>query len=160
MGQVRVNEKRKATTREAKARAPVAWKQPSALDAPPPREGMRQRWVATSILGDDISHHVMKKTREGWTPRPADTIPDDFPVPTMDHGSWKGCIGVEGLILCEMPLELVAQRTAHYKGKTDDQESFTETDLSSANTGAGGMELGGKVERSTSRGPGRQPQED
>ena len=90
------------------------WSPPSMLEAPPAREGMRQRWVSTQILGQDIPHHTMKRFREGWSPRPADTIPKDFPVPTIAQGQWAGHIGIEGMILCEMPETKVASRISLY----------------------------------------------
>ena len=159
MGQVRLNESRDETTREASAHATAEWKPPSTLEAPPPRDGMRQRWIRTSILGDDESHHVMKRKREGWNPRPADTIPDSFPIPTMDHGQWKGSIGVEGMILCEMPEVTALQRDSYYSGKAQEQESATANDLNSAES-RGGMALGADINRTSTKGPGRQPQED
>lgn len=159
MGQVRVNQSRKEESREAESHAPVVWKQASTLEAPPSREGMRQRWVATSILGEDVTHHVMKKNREGWIPRPANTVPDSFPVPTMNHGQFKGCIGVEGLVLCEMTEEMALSREAYFAGKTGEQERFIESNLSSGGNTAG-MEMSQRVTRGTKVGSGRSPQED
>ena len=159
MSQVRTNQSRENESREAEAHAPVQWKQASTLEAPPAREGMVQRWVATSILGEDVTHAVMKKQREGWTPRPADTVPDSFPVPTNEHGRFKGCIGIEGMILCEMPEEMVNQRTAFFAGKTGDQERFVEGNLNTGGNMAG-MEMSQKVSRGSKVGSGRAPQED
>lgn len=92
----------------------AAYRPPSVLDAPPPRPGMRQRWVRTHLLGQSDPAHVHVRFREGWSPRKADTIPKGFGVPTLNHGQYEGCIGIEGLILCEMPLARVAQRNAYY----------------------------------------------
>lgn len=159
MGKVRLNDTRDETTREATARATVEWKPPSTLEAPPPREGMRQRWVRSSILGGDESHHVMKRQREGWQPRPVDSVPDSFPIPTMEHGKWKGCIGIEGMILCEMPEETARQRDAYYGNKAKEQELATASNLNSADSTAG-MALGANIDRSHDKGTVRQPQDD
>ena len=78
---VRANQAR-SNTRENETRAETSWKPASLLDAPPPRPGMVQRWVATSILGKDTPDNVYKRQREGWTPREADTV-GDFPIPTI-----------------------------------------------------------------------------
>jgi|TARA_R110000803_G_scaffold38069_3_gene82174 hypothetical protein len=129
MAKVRLDEKRENTVRETESRAQTAWKPPSMLDAPPCREGMVQRWVSTSILGKDMTHHVMKRRREGWIPRPADTVPSSFPVPSMDYGQWKGCVGIEGMILCEMTEDMAAQRNEYYRNKSRDAMAFTERDL-------------------------------
>lgn len=94
-----------------------AYKPPSVLDAPPPRPGMRQRWVRTHMLGQSDPAHVHKRFREGWSPRKMDTVPEGFMVPTLNHGQFNGCIGIEGLILCEMPVARVLQRNAYYAKK-------------------------------------------
>lgn len=105
------------------------WLPPSVLDAPPAREGFRQRWIATRILGEEIPAHTMKRLREGWSPRKVDTLPDGFPVPTFNHGTHGDVIGVEGLILCEMPIGRVKARDNYYRNKTNDQNLSVEKDL-------------------------------
>jgi hypothetical protein len=109
--------------------AQEAWTQPSLLDAPPARPGMHQRWVNTSILGKDVPHHVTKRQREGWSPRPADTVPEGFPVPTLEHGPHAGCVGVEGMILMEMPEARVEARRKFFATKTSDQQMFVDAQL-------------------------------
>jgi hypothetical protein len=98
---VRATESRKET-REDEARAETSWKPPSLLDAPDPRPGMVQRWIATSIQGKDTPDNVYKRMRAGWNPRPADSVSDKR-FPTINHGQWTGSIGIEGMVLCEMP---------------------------------------------------------
>jgi len=117
------------TTREDETRASDDWTPPALLDAPPVREGMRQRWVSTSILGEETPHHTMKRFREGWTPRPADTVPKDFPIPTIAHGQYEGLIGIEGMILCEMPEERVEARRRYFKKKTGELTRFADQGL-------------------------------
>lgn len=116
-------------TREDETRASDDWTPPALLDAPPPREGMVQRWVTTSILGEEVPHHTMKRFREGWQPRPADTVPKDFPIPTIQHGQFEGFIGVEGSLLCEIPEERVAARTKYFKKKTGELSQFADQGL-------------------------------
>ena len=72
---IRANESRKET-RVEEARPQAAWKPPSLLDAPPPRSGMVQRWVATSIQGRETPDNVYKRMRAGWNPRPSDSVKD------------------------------------------------------------------------------------
>ena len=127
------------------------WSPPSMLEAPPAREGMRQRWVSTQILGQDIPHHTMKRFREGWSPRPADTIPKDFPVPTIAQGQWAGHIGIEGMILCEMPETKVASRRKYFAKKNADLNLFVESNLNKVEQ-TGGVSIDGNVQSSVSRG--------
>jgi hypothetical protein len=113
-------------SRESQTRAQVGWMPPAMLDAPPPRPGYRQRWIATSILGKDESANVSRRLREGWEPRKVDTLPEDWKLraPTLDHGKFAGYVGVEGMLLCEMPEELVRQRTNYYRDITSAQQQY------------------------------------
>jgi len=138
------------TTREENSRDET-WSPPSMLEAPPAREGMRQRWVSTQILGQDIPHHTMKRFREGWSPRPADTIPKDFPVPTIAQGQWAGHIGVEGMILCEMPETKVASRRKYFAKKNADLNKFVDSNLNKVEQ-SGGLSIDRNVQSSVSRG--------
>lgn len=106
-----------------------AYKPVSALDAPPARPGMRQRWVRTMMLGQPDPTNVHKRFREGWVPRPADTIPEGFDVPTVNHGKHGNVIGIEGLILCEMPLSRVAARNKYYADKAKGAMTFVNATL-------------------------------
>lgn len=115
-------------SREEETRAEV-WIPATALEAPTARSGYRQRWIATQILGQDTPHHVMRRFREGWTPRPSDTVPADFPVPTIAQGKFAGFIGVEGMILCELPEERAQARAKYFAQKTGDLNRFVDQSL-------------------------------
>jgi len=135
---VRAQESQK-NSRELDARDDSSWKPPSLLDAPPARPGMVQRWIATSILGKETPDNVYKRKRAGWEPRPADTI-GDFAVPTLNHGQWDGCIGVEGMILCEMPENRFKKMKAYYNDKEKEQNMSLGSDLRMAEK-AGGIPI-------------------
>ena len=95
------------------------WVRPTSLEAPPARPGFVQRWIRVGMHGKDDPTNTSRKFREGWKPRPASSIPASYHSPTISHGKWAGCIGVEGMLLCEMPATLANKRNAHYKDKTD-----------------------------------------
>ena len=116
---VRAQESR-SELRAGDARPDTAWKPPSLLDAPDPRPGMVQRWIATSIQGRETPDNVYKRMRAGWNPRSADTVKDQR-FPTINHGQWAGSIGVEGLILCEMPEEKFKAMKDYYRGRAEEQ---------------------------------------
>jgi hypothetical protein len=116
---VRVQESR-SNKRAEEARPETAWTPPSLLDAPDPRPGMVQRWIATSIQGRETPDNVYKRMRAGWNPRPADTVKDQR-FPTINHGQWAGSIGVEGMILCEMPEEKHRAMKDYYRERGDSQ---------------------------------------
>lgn len=140
-------------TREDESRAEM-WTPPAVLDAPPARPGFRQRWVSTSILGQPVPHHTVRRFREGWTPRPADSVPKDFHVPTIAHGEYKGYIGVEGMILCELPEERAKARERYFQQKTNELDSFVDNALNKVEK-AGGVPIDRDRKTSVSRGPGR-----
>ncbi len=106
--------------RDEEARRETAWKPPALLDAPEARPGYVQRWVATSIQGKDTPDNVYKRMREGWEPRAADTVKSRL-FPTINHGQWEGCIGIEGMLLCEMPEERHKAMKNYYSGKNAEQ---------------------------------------
>ena len=95
------------------------WVRPTSLEAPPARPGFTQRWIRVGMNGQDDPTNTARKFREGWKPRPAGSIPASYHAPTVQHGKWAGCIGVEGMLLCEMPNSMVEKRRKHYQAKTD-----------------------------------------
>ncbi len=116
------------TTRDDESRDDM-WSPPSLLEAPPARPGFVQRWVSTQILGKDVPQHTLKRFREGWTPRLADTVPEDYLVPTIEHGKFDNVIGVEGAILCEMPESRVKARRRYFADKVDRMNAFVDENL-------------------------------
>ena len=113
-------EQSRSSMRDDEVRPEAAWKPPSLLDAPEARPGYVQRWVATSIQGKDTPDNVYKRMREGWEPRSAETVKSKL-FPTINHGQWTGSIGIEGMLLCEMPKERHASMKAYYLNKSDEQ---------------------------------------
>ena len=117
---VRASETRNSVREEA-PRPDTAWQPPALLDAPEARPGYVQRWIATSIQGKETPDNVYKRMREGWQPRPADTVKDDKLFPTINHGQWAGSIGIEGMLLCEMPVEKREAQKDYYENRNFEQ---------------------------------------
>ena len=116
--------------REEDARPTTHWTPPALLDAPEARPGYVQRWVATTIQGKETPDNVYKRMREGWEPRKSDTVKEQH-FPTINHGQWVGCIGIEGMLLCEMPKERHQQMKAYYNEKSDQQNEALSGELDS-----------------------------
>jgi len=114
------------------------WERPTSLAAPKPRAGMVQRWIRVAMGGTDDHTNYSRKSREGWRPRPADTVPDSFHVPRMDHGKFSGSIVVEGMVLMEMPAARNAQRTKYFSDRTKIVTQAIDDDLIQANQVTGG----------------------
>ncbi len=105
------------------------WVRPSSLDAPEPRPGMVQRWVRISMRGVDDPRNVNLRMREGWKPRPVETVPEEFRVLAERVEHQTGRLIVDDLMLCEMPEGIYAQRKAYYEQLTRDQMAAVEHDL-------------------------------
>ena len=124
---VRANEARNSV-RDEESRPMTAWKPPSLLDAPEARPGYVQRWVATSIQGKESPDNVYKRMREGWEPRPAESVKSKL-YPIINHCQWAASIGIEGMLLCEMPEEIALQKQDYYSGKNEEQNESIAGDL-------------------------------
>ena len=95
------------TSREKSTRTPRAnqtragqarrepWKPPSMLDAPPPPEGYKHRWIRTEVMGFDDRKNVAARSREGWELVRGDEYPD-FELPTVEVGKHAGVIIIDG----------------------------------------------------------------
>ena len=129
-------------TRETESRAAEAvheqedtpWVRGASLDAPKERPGMDQRWIRFAVGGKEDSTNYSRKHREGWRPRPAETVPEDFDVPRMDSGRFAGCIVVEGMILCERPKALSKRRQKHFDNLTQVRTDAINSDLQRVNS--------------------------
>jgi hypothetical protein len=71
---------------------------------------------------------MSKRIREGWEPVRAEEHPD-FETPVVEEGKYAGVIGVGGLILAKMPIEIVEQRKAYFRNMTSDQIQAVDRNL-------------------------------
>ena len=108
---------------------PQPWLRPNSLQAPDSRPGMVQRWIRISLRGAEDPRNINMRLREGWVPRPLDSIPDDFGLLGTKAGVEAGRFIVDDLMLCEMPKTVYAQRKAYYDRLTEQQMDAVETDL-------------------------------
>ena len=116
-------------TRVEKSKLASKWRPSNLLEAPEPRPGYAQRWVATMVLGQETPTNVAKRLREGWAPRDVKTIKDGQHFPTIEHGRFAWHIGIEGMVLCEMPQEMLDQRNDYYAQMTENLMRSVENDM-------------------------------
>ena len=107
----------------------AAWVRPSSLDAPDPREGMTQRWVRKSLFGADDPKNLNRSWREGWRPRPPDTLPEDWRIYATFADKNDGMIVVDDLILMEIPSDVLSSRKSATEKATAEQILSVEHDL-------------------------------
>ncbi len=117
---------RDTTTREVQER-PQQWRPGSALNAPEPPIGYKHRWIRESVLEYDDKTNVHKKRQEGWELVRAEDHPDYF-GPTVDEGRNAGVIGVGGLVLARIPIEMADQRNEHYLNASKNQMDAVDND--------------------------------
>ena len=120
------------TPRSSETRAKEArkepWKPPSMLDAPPAPEGFRHRWIRAEVMGFDDRKNVAARSREGYELVRGDEYPD-FDIPTVEDGKHAGVIGIGGLLLARVPIEIVEERSTYFRGMTRDQMTAVDNDL-------------------------------
>jgi hypothetical protein len=124
----------KRTSRESDVRKKemkkTTWAPPSSLDAPAAPNGFAHRWIRTSIQGFEDMGNVTKKLREGWEFVRAEELKDqaqNFPV--INQGQYAGCVGIGGLVLARIPLEILKARSEYFRKITSDQMNAVDNDL-------------------------------
>ena len=118
---------RASQTRVKEARKQV-WTPPSSLDAPPAPDGYHHRWIRAESMGFDDTKNMAGKLRSGYELVRADEYPDtDYPA--IDTGKYKGVIGVGGLLLARISLELVKSRKEYFDNLTQQKDEAINNDL-------------------------------
>ncbi|MBC8407140.1 MAG: hypothetical protein H8E12_00150, partial [Rhodobacteraceae bacterium] len=118
---------RASQTRVKEVRKQV-WTPPSSLDAPPAPDGYHHRWIRAESMGFDDTKNMTGKLRSGYELVRADEYPDtDYPA--IDTGKYKGVIGVGGLLLARISLELVKSRKEYFDNLTKQKDDAINDDL-------------------------------
>ncbi len=106
-------EPRDTQNRETTTRKKV-WERPTLLPTPNPREGVKFRWIRTSVMGQSDTPNVSAKFREGWTPVLAKDFPELHVMSDIDS-KWKENVEVGGLLLCSNATETVEARKEYHR---------------------------------------------
>lgn len=106
------------------------WREPRNLDAPPARPGYVQRWVRVEDRDGKDNLNYANKFREGWRPRPMETIPEELreTFPSTKHASLGDVVMVGGLVLCEMPRQIADSRNRQVRNRINRQNQAVATD--------------------------------
>ena len=123
----KVKTSRASQTREKTTKKAV-WTPPSSLDAPPAPAGFHHRWIRAETMGFDDTKNMAGRLRSGYELVRADAYPgSDYPV--MNEGKYKGVIGVGGLLLAKVPIEVVKSREEYFNSMTQDANDAIDNDL-------------------------------
>ena len=117
------NKTSRANQTRSKSERPKVWVPPSSLDAPPAPDGFRYRWIRAESVGFQDTKNVTSRIREGYELVRAEEVENASDYPVVDEGRYKGVIGVGGLLLAKVPIEIAKQRqqymTDRHKQKTE-----------------------------------------
>ena len=126
-------EKDKNTSRASQTRSkserPKVWVPPSSLDAPPAPDGFRYRWIRAEVVGYQDTKNVTSRLREGYELVRAEEVENASDYPVLDEGKYKGVIGVGGLLLAKVPVEIAKQRQEYMTKRHEDRNEAVENDL-------------------------------
>ena len=118
----------RASQTRAKTAKKTVWTPPSSLDAPPAPDGYHHRWIRAETMGFDDTKNMAGKLRSGYELVRADEYPGSE-YPTVQDGKYKGVIGVGGLLLARIPVEVVKSREQYFNNMTQDADTAIERDL-------------------------------
>ena len=126
-------EKDKNTSRASQTRSkserPKVWVPPSSLDAPPAPDGFRYRWIRAEVQGFQDTTNITSRQREGYELVRAEEVQNASDYPVIDEGRYKGVIGVGGLLLAKVPVEIAKQRQEYMANRHKQQDEAVENDL-------------------------------
>jgi len=105
------------------------WVPPSSLDAPPAPDGFRYRWIRAESVGFQDTKNIASRIREGYELVRAEEVENASDYPVLDEGRYKGVIGVGGLLLAKVPIEIAKQRQDYMARRHEDRSDAVENDL-------------------------------
>ena len=126
-------EKDKNTSRASQTRSkserPKVWVPPSSLDAPPAPDGFRYRWIRAEVTGFQDTKNITGRIREGYELVRAEEVENASDYPVLDEGRYKGVIGVGGLLLAKVPVEIAKQRQEYMTKRHEERSEAVSNDL-------------------------------
>jgi hypothetical protein len=126
-------EKDKNTSRanqtRSKSERPKVWVPPSSLDAPPAPDGFRYRWIRAEVQGFQDTTNITSRQREGYELVRAEEVENASDYPVVDEGRYKGVIGVGGLLLAKVPVEIAKQRQEYMTKRHEERSEAVANDL-------------------------------
>ena len=126
-------EKDKKTSRandtRSKSERPKVWVPPSSLDAPPAPDGFRYRWIRAESVGFQDTKNIASRMREGYELVRAEEVENSSDYQVLDEGRYKGVIGVGGLLLAKVPIEIAKQRQEYMTRRHAERSEAVNNDL-------------------------------
>ena len=119
----------RANQTRSKSERPKVWVPPSSLDAPPAPDGFRYRWIRAEVVGFQDTKNITGRIREGYELVRAEEVENAADYPVLEDGKYKGVIGVGGLLLAKVPVEIAQQRQNYMADRHKDRSEAVANDL-------------------------------
>ena len=123
------NKTSRANQTRSKSERPKVWVPPSSLDAPPAPDGFRYRWIRAESVGFQDTKNIASRMREGYELVRAEEVENASDYPVLDEGRYKGVIGVGGLLLAKVPIEIAKQRQEYMTKRHEERSEAVSNDL-------------------------------
>ena len=123
------NKTSRANQTRSKSERPKVWVPPSSLDAPPAPDGFRYRWIRAESVGFQDTKNITGRIREGYELVRAEEVENASDYPVLDEGRYKGVIGVGGLLLAKVPIEIAKQRQEYMTRRHAERSEAVNNDL-------------------------------
>ena len=123
------NKTSRANDTRSKSERPKVWVPPSSLDAPPAPDGFRYRWIRAESVGFQDTKNIASRLREGYELVRAEEVENASDYPVLDEGRYKGVIGVGGLLLAKVPIEIAKQRQEYMTRRHAERSEAVNNDL-------------------------------
>ena len=123
------NKTSRASQTRSKSERPKVWVPPSSLDAPPAPDGFRYRWIRAEVQGFQDTTNITSRQREGYELVRAEEVQNASDYPVIDEGRYKGVIGVGGLLLAKVPVEIAKQRQEYMTKRHEERSEAVSNDL-------------------------------
>ena len=123
------NKTSRANDTRSKSERPKVWVPPSSLDAPPAPDGFRYRWIRAESVGFQDTKNIASRMREGYELVRAEEVENASDYPVLDEGRYKGVIGVGGLLLAKVPIEIAKQRQEYMTRRHAERSEAVNNDL-------------------------------
>ena len=123
------NKTSRASQTRSNSERPKVWVPPSSLDAPPAPDGFRYRWIRAESVGFQDTKNITGRIREGYELVRAEEVENASDYPVLDEGRYKGVIGVGGLLLAKVPVEIAKQRQEYMTSRHAEKNEAVDNDL-------------------------------
>ena len=123
------NKTSRANQTRSKSERPKVWVPPSSLDAPPAPDGFRYRWIRAEVTGFQDTTNIQSRIREGYELVRSEEVENASDYPVVEDGKYKGVVGVGGLLLAKVPVEIAKQRQEYMANRHKQQDEAVNNDL-------------------------------